>query len=151
MTWTYSGNPKASPLDTVRFLLGDTASLAPLVSDEEVGFALDESASNLYAATATLARALAARFSRSGGVSVDGITVDFKAKVQQYNDLADTMERRGKIFTGATPYAGGTSLADIAAVSADPDRPPSLVNAVQTDERATREQSVNQLLSTYPR
>jgi hypothetical protein len=38
MSWTYSGDPSASPLDQVRFLCGDTKTAEPFLQDEEINF-----------------------------------------------------------------------------------------------------------------
>jgi hypothetical protein len=40
MAWTYSGNPGASPLDEVRFLIQDTDSTSQLLSNEELNYLL---------------------------------------------------------------------------------------------------------------
>ena len=63
MTWTYSGNPAASNRDAVRFLVADTDSTDPLITDEEIAYLLV-----LYteapSAAVGAARAIAAKFSR---------------------------------------------------------------------------------------
>lgn len=41
MTWTYSGNPGASALDEVRFLIQDTDEDNQLLSDEEIEYLID--------------------------------------------------------------------------------------------------------------
>jgi hypothetical protein len=41
MTWTYSGNPSASALDEIRFLIQDTNEDDQLLSDEELLYLLD--------------------------------------------------------------------------------------------------------------
>lgn len=40
MTWTYSGNPGASDLDEVRFLIQDTNTNDQLLSNEEINYLL---------------------------------------------------------------------------------------------------------------
>ena len=40
MTWNYSGDPSLSSRDAVRFLIGDTDPNDPLVTDEEIAYAL---------------------------------------------------------------------------------------------------------------
>ncbi len=41
MSWTYSGNPTASALDEVRFLITDTDQTKPYtLSNEEINYAL---------------------------------------------------------------------------------------------------------------
>lgn len=41
MSFSYSGNPKDSPLDEARFILGDTNSAAPIMQDEEILYIID--------------------------------------------------------------------------------------------------------------
>jgi hypothetical protein len=46
MSWSYSGNPKESPIDEVRFLVGDTNEREPIMQDEEIQYLIDEYGSN---------------------------------------------------------------------------------------------------------
>lgn len=41
MSFTYSGDPGASPLDAARFLIGDTDESAPIMQNEEIQYILD--------------------------------------------------------------------------------------------------------------
>lgn len=50
MTWTYSGDPKASDLDQARFLCGDTMAVDPLVTDEELNWLITQRGSAVRAA-----------------------------------------------------------------------------------------------------
>lgn len=42
MSWSYSGDPSTSPLDQIRFTIGDTQEGMPLIQDEEIFFVLDK-------------------------------------------------------------------------------------------------------------
>ena len=42
MSWNYSGDPAASPLDRVRFICGDTNEAEPILQDEEFNFLIAE-------------------------------------------------------------------------------------------------------------
>ena len=59
MTWSYSGDPSASSLDEVRFLVGDTDSTEQLVQNEEIAYAINAEITIGLAAVRVL-RALAA-------------------------------------------------------------------------------------------
>lgn len=41
MSFSYSGDPSASELDSARFLIGDTNSESPIMQDEEIQYILD--------------------------------------------------------------------------------------------------------------
>lgn len=41
MSFSYSGNPKSSPLDEARFLIGDTDKGSPIMQDEEILYIID--------------------------------------------------------------------------------------------------------------
>lgn len=136
MTWTYSGNPGASNQDAVRFRLGDTDSARPLLSDEEIAYLLASTSNVVLQAAATGARQLSAKFGRMPNVSIDGFTVDYGALARQFSELADTLDDEDKRSgEGVTGYAGGISIADMAAVSADTDRPRSVVRDLEADRQ----------------
>ena len=40
MTWSYSGDPAASDLDAVRYIIGDTSEDMSLLTDEEIKYEL---------------------------------------------------------------------------------------------------------------
>lgn len=54
MTWTYSGNPGASLLDEVRFLIQDTNTDDQLLSNEEIEYLLDAYGDPYSAAVAAI-------------------------------------------------------------------------------------------------
>jgi hypothetical protein len=89
MAWNYSGDPLLNDRDKVRFLVGDTCEKDALVSDEEIAYALSKQAAHELAAAIVL-RALAAKYSRIGSVSVgdvsksaDGIAAAFSARAKE--------------------------------------------------------------------
>ncbi len=130
MTWTYSGDPSSSDRDMVRFLIGDTDTTDQLATDAEISWAVGISSNN-YEASAEIARGLAAKYSRFTAASIDGISMNYGDRVKQFTDLAVRLEKEGKAVINALPYAGGISIADMAAVSADADRPPSIMKPVE--------------------
>ena len=45
MSFTYSGDPKSSPLDAARFAIGDTVEEGALMQDAEINYILQEAKS----------------------------------------------------------------------------------------------------------
>ena len=92
MTWTYTGDPSSSERDAVRFLVADTDSTDPLISDEEITYLL-----SLYTepphASVGAARAIAAKFSREADQArtVGDLTLSesLSQKSFQYHHLGD--------------------------------------------------------------
>lgn len=46
MSWSYSGDPKSSDLDRIRFIIGDTDSTEPIMQDQELAYLISEYGSN---------------------------------------------------------------------------------------------------------
>jgi len=46
MSWTYSGDPTSSPKDELRFLIGDTNSVEPIMQDEELQYLIGKYGTN---------------------------------------------------------------------------------------------------------
>ena len=113
MAWSYV-SPKASPKDTVRFLVGDTNEDDQLVSDEEIEWFIEAFPSNEYHAAAEVAENIAAKFAREINQSADGLSWSGSSLQQQYNDLAERLRAMGRRArrSGFAPYAGGLSKAE---------------------------------------
>jgi len=62
LSWSYSGDPSASDLDRVRWLIGDTDEDHQEVTDEEIGAALDLTG-NVIGAAVEVLDALIAKYS----------------------------------------------------------------------------------------
>lgn len=121
MSWSYSGNPKSSARDELRFLIGDTDTCDQLLQDEELTYLLDQTGSALSAAIRA-AENLAAKFSRMVDESVGRISIKLSQRAEQYRALAADLRRRAT--TEASPYAGGISIVDRDRQDADTDRAP---------------------------
>ena len=81
MSFSYNpANLATEDKDGVRFFLGDTDSLSPLLQDEEIVYALSQRG-NRYGATGMCARALAAQFSRLVSTSADGVSAQDQVEV----------------------------------------------------------------------
>ena len=132
MTTSYSSDPTSSLKDEVRFLIGDTAS--PWSSqDEEINFCLVRFAQNTYLAGGYLCRALAARNSGRGRVSIDGLSIDYTQRSVEWLQLGKELDalanELGQI--GALPYSGAISTADGATIDSDTDRIGSKLNVLE--------------------
>ena len=118
-TWSYSGNPSASSLDQVRFLVGDTDGADQLLSDEEILWLIGAEP------TVYKAAAMACRSIVTSGTLVDKRVGDFELKASmradQYTDLAKSLERRSAL--SATPYAGGLTRSEHVVSDTDATRP----------------------------
>lgn len=119
--WTYSGDPRSSDKDAVRFLIGDTVSKDPLLQDAEILFALASSAGR-YAAAATLCRSLAARMSREADVVDRDLRTALSTRARSFLRMAAEYENRSLFFGPGLPYAGGISIADKVLQEDNPDR-----------------------------
>jgi hypothetical protein len=125
VTATYDAT-LATPLDRVRFRLGDTmvspADSAEL-SDEEITALLDQHGSSEAAATLAAARALYARYTRLISTSVGDTSVQLGEIATNYRILMGDLERELTAASGgATPYAGGISQSDKLARETDTNR-----------------------------
>lgn len=61
MTWTYTG-PASGTKDQVRFVIGDTDSARPLLTDEEIAFCLTQASDSVNAAAVSCAKAILAKY-----------------------------------------------------------------------------------------
>ena len=124
--WSYNFDPSASPLDEVRFLIGDTNADAPQLQDEEIQYNLARvcgsnplAGGNLLAA-AYCVDALAAKYSRAVDKSVGTLRLSYGMRVKQYQDLARQLRTRATLGM-VKPYVGGVSLSDKKALTQDPN------------------------------
>lgn len=106
MTWSYSGDPGSSNLDHVRFLLGDTNSSDPQLSNEEINFLLSENSDNVYAAATMGARALVSKFSRMVDKEIGDLKYKYSDLVKHYISLIDQWKRKAAL-SNITITAGG--------------------------------------------
>ena len=131
MTWSYSGDPDASNLDHVRFLIGDTDTNDQLFSNEEINAALTERNNNVYLAAADLCRNAASKFARKATKSVGDLSIQFKEIFENFLKLAKQYSRDGAIRS-VRGYAGGISIDDKRTVSDNTDRvSPSFYRGLQ--------------------
>jgi hypothetical protein len=136
MSWSYSGDPSASNLDEVRFLIGDTDSADALVQDEEINYAIATEANNRMAAV-RIARALSSKLSRKVDKDVGDLKIKYSQMAKQFSDLAVFLEKEAVSF-GAIPYAGGIGESDKESVEDNTDRvSPSIKRAIHDNPGTT--------------
>lgn len=117
MSWSYSGDPSTSPKDEVRFLVGDTDSTKPLISDEEVNYtialvyAADPPASGNYLPAAFCADSIASKSARSVDKSVGDLRISYSQQAKAFRDMAFQLRQRATL-AGVKVYAGGQLLGE---------------------------------------
>jgi hypothetical protein len=94
MSFTYGGDPSASSLAKVRFLIQDTDSTDVLLQDAEINWIISESA-DVYQASSNACYVIASKFSRQSDYSksVGDLSVSESAgnRAQTYMALGDSM------------------------------------------------------------
>lgn len=116
-----SFDPAANPIDSVRFLVGDTAT-PPQLLNAEIQFALDQT-TNIYAAAAMCARALAGRYARQVDEKFETIESKNSQLRSNYELLARQLDQQARMKGGiGLPIAGGISRSEVETVQADEDR-----------------------------
>lgn len=112
MTFTYTNDPASSPVDAVRFLVGDMEPDEALLQDEEISWIITqwEDKNSIYYAASMAAEAIAAKFAREVTVSSDSQTVGTSELQQKYLELAVRLREQHKmLLTGGIPDVGGIS------------------------------------------
>jgi hypothetical protein len=117
--WTYSGDPTSSPKDKIRFELGDTVSVDPLLQDEEINFCITAE-SSYYGQLARACEAVAMRFQREASTKVGALSYDLATRAEQFSNRADMYRKRA--VGSHVPYVGGMSKAEKEADHENPDK-----------------------------
>jgi len=113
MAWTYSGNPASSSKDAVRFLVADTNTDDPFVTDEEITWALSQSSSNIYKAASLVARALSAKFSTLSDEVIGPLQFKYAERAKNYEKIAERLEKsESKSLSLDGIYCGGVNVSD---------------------------------------
>lgn len=102
MSFTYSGKPGSSKIDLVRFTLGDTSPVRPLLQDEEISYMAETSAND----SALLAKAF-----RQAATTIGVRTVkrtlgpqseDGTKRLDYFMQMAEKYEKN-LLYTGVPP------------------------------------------------
>lgn len=127
---TYSGDPTTSPVDEVRFLVGDTDPNAWLMTDGEVAYTLRQAGGDPHAAAIRACEGILAKLARCRDETVGSVSISFSQDVAGYQARLATLRRA--LVAGAVPYAGGISRSDKLAQRCDGDRvKPSFIRDMQ--------------------
>lgn len=104
----YTGQPATVPADEVRFLLGDTSTTAPKLTDAEIAYLLGKWGTVPNAAYHGALR-LASFYSGKANKTVGPTSLTYQGFSQQYNDLAASLAREFGVGrrTPGVPTAGG--------------------------------------------
>lgn len=119
--WTYGDNPLTSPADEVRFLVGDTNSTDPLLSDGEVAYVLSKAGNSTALAALYAAEALWLKFSYMVDQSVGAVSISFSQRMGNLEKVLANLRMRVALLEGV-PYGGGISKADVANNNTNGDR-----------------------------
>lgn len=106
MSFNYSGDPSASDLDAVRYLMGDTVSTGHVAADEEILWCLSQE-SDLWFAAAMACEAVSAKYASQPTSKMIGETqVTYGELSGKWNNQAATLraQRRSGAFD---VFAGG--------------------------------------------
>ena len=111
MTFTYSGIPGTSIVETVRFLVGDTVATEHFLEDEEIVYLetlWGNKGTPLYVAAAA-ADAIAARLTREIDINSDGQSLSLGQLRDRFKDLAVELRHQHEdaLVGGSSLYAGG--------------------------------------------
>ena len=88
-TWTYSGDPSASNLDEVRFIIGDTDENDPLLSNEEIMYRVNADGGRTVTAAAILCcDDIVAQTAKKMDKSLGPLSLSYVARHENYIKLA---------------------------------------------------------------
>lgn len=136
MTWTYGGNPAASDSAAIRFLIGDTVSSAPLVTDEEIAWALTQN-TNVYGAAEIIVNGLASKFCTLSNATVGPIKVEYTTRAEVFLKMAKSFKYKAEAKASLDVYGGGISYSDEETQKEDSDRIPLSIFTGITDYETT--------------
>lgn len=115
----YGGNPATVPEDQLRFIIGDTNLINPMLSDGEVSWIVSVYASSEEGA-AVACDALAGKFAIEVDRSIGQLRISASKRFEHYQLLAS--ELRMRLGLRAIPWVGGQSVSGKLAVTSILDR-----------------------------
>lgn len=145
MSWTYTPD-FTTKRDQVRFLIQDTQSTRPLLSDQEIAWVVSTEA-NVYMAAAMCCDTLVAK---AGNVKTRWIG-DLRVTIDAafYRGLANMLRARG--CSHQVPFAGGISISDKQEQEQDTDAvQPRVFRTMLDNPRANQPSPGDQGGSTFP-
>ncbi len=121
-TWTYSGDPTASTLDEVRFLVTDTDQSDQLISDEEILYLITDRGSARGAAADACER-IALEFAKEASEKqVGDLRLSLGERAASFESRAKSLRSDRERFKAIVPRIGGVSVSDKRARERDADR-----------------------------
>jgi hypothetical protein len=111
--WSYSGNPSASPLDEVRFLIGDVDAGDPQMTNDEITYLLRLAGGNTVSAAISGVRGLIARYARTvdEAKTVGDLSLSTRAsgRVEQYEKVLAALSEQAFVRGGGVPIYTATA------------------------------------------
>ncbi len=123
-TWTYSYDPRKSPLDKMRSLIGDTDSAKPwTLYDAEIMGLYEDAGGNVFLGAAYAAESIVAKLKGTvADKTVGDLSITYNnSMLTAFVSLSNTLRMRATM-AGVRPYAGGVSYADKRNNDTDRDR-----------------------------
>lgn len=144
--WTYNGDPASSATNEVRFLVGDTDAKNKLVQDEEIAYAIGIESSIMRAAV-RVARGIATRFARNVEKQVGDLKIKAGDKYKNYLEVVKVLEAEAaSSMPGASPFAGGISVAAKTTQENDTDRSkPAFKRGMMDNPNSTTAENIRDL------
>ena len=93
MAFSYSGDPSSSTLDAVRFQLGDTSPVQPLLQDEEINYLIDTSGSEKQLLARVYRTAATAMGIRAIKRTLGPQSEDPTQRLKYFSEMADRLEK----------------------------------------------------------
>lgn len=111
MAFTYGGNPSASDLAKVRFLLSDTNPSDYELEDAEITYLLAEWEDDVYDAAAAGAEVIAGKFAKAAtSKTVGDLSLSFQNRAEDYRMLAMRLKQMKTDKFVPTPWAAAQAL-----------------------------------------
>lgn len=108
MAFTWTGDPGASTIESIRWEVADTDSTNPKFQDAEIQYAYDQE-ETVYNASARLCEQLQARYSDAASRVMGPLKVDLSDLAKFYAYKAKALRKRATVYGKA--YVGGISKA----------------------------------------
>ena len=111
MAFTYGGDPSASNLAKVRFLLSDTNSADYELEDAEITYLLTEWDGDVYDAASAGAEVIAGKFAKAAtSKSVGDLSLSFQNRAEDYRMLASRLKQLKTDKFVPTPWISSQSI-----------------------------------------
>jgi hypothetical protein len=112
VSFSYSGNPANSPIDELRFLLGDTDLDAFILSDEELSWIIAQNGGTASGAYVASLKRIVLMYARLKDESVGEVSIKYSQMYRNYKDMLDREESSTANMDVGSIYAGGIFVDD---------------------------------------